>query len=42
MGCDFWQVYGLTETTGLGATMRPEDHDPKKGKLRSCGKLILV
>ena len=18
MGCDFWQVYGLTETTGLG------------------------
>tara|TARA_Y100000992_G_scaffold231803_1_gene162894 strand:+ start:3550 stop:5112 length:1563 start_codon:yes stop_codon:yes gene_type:complete len=38
MGCDFWQVYGLTETTGLGATMSPEDHDPKKGKLRSCGK----
>ena len=38
MGCDFWQVYGLTETTGLGTTMRPEDHDPKKGKLRSCGR----
>jgi len=38
MGCDFWQVYGLTETTGLGTTMRPEDHEPKRGKLRSCGR----
>ena len=38
MDCDFWQVYGLTETTGLGTTMRPEDHDPSRGKLRSCGK----
>lgn len=38
MGCDFWQVYGLTETTGLGTTMDPKDHAPEKGKLRSCGK----
>ena len=35
---DFWQVYGLTETTGLGTTMDPKDHAPEKGKLRSCGK----
>lgn len=36
--CDFYQVYGLTETTGLGALLSPEDHDPARGKLRSCGK----
>jgi fatty-acyl-CoA synthase len=38
MGCDFMQVYGLTETTGGGTTLAPEDHDPARGKLRSCGK----
>jgi acyl-CoA synthetase (AMP-forming)/AMP-acid ligase II len=36
--CDFYQVYGLTETTGLGAVLSPEDHKPARGKLRSCGK----
>jgi acyl-CoA synthetase (AMP-forming)/AMP-acid ligase II len=38
MGCDFMQVYGLTETTGGGTTLAPEDHDPSRGKLRSCGR----
>ena len=38
MGCDFMQVYGLTETTGGGTTLPPEDHDPARGKLRSCGR----
>ena len=38
MGCDFLQVYGLTETTGGGTYLPPEDHDPARGKLRSCGK----
>jgi acyl-CoA synthetase (AMP-forming)/AMP-acid ligase II len=38
MQCDFWQVYGLTETCGMATTMTPEYHDPAKGKLRSCGQ----
>jgi acyl-CoA synthetase (AMP-forming)/AMP-acid ligase II len=38
MQCDFWQVYGLTETCGMATTMPPEYHDPAKGKLRSCGQ----
>ena len=38
MGCEFWQVYGLTETSGIGTTLSPEAHDPKLGKLRSCGQ----
>jgi fatty-acyl-CoA synthase len=37
MGCEFLQLYGLTETTGGGAYLPPEDHDPARGKLRSCG-----
>ncbi len=37
MGCDFVQVYGLTETTGGGTYLPPEDHDPARGRLRSCG-----
>lgn len=36
--CDFVQVYGLTETTGCGTNLQPEDHDPARNKLRSCGK----
>ena len=36
--CDFLQVYGLTETTGGATYLPPEDHDPARGKLRSCGK----
>jgi fatty-acyl-CoA synthase len=38
MGCEFMQVYGLTETTGGGTVLAPADHDPALGKLRSCGK----
>ncbi|MBI3676051.1 MAG: long-chain-fatty-acid--CoA ligase [Proteobacteria bacterium] len=38
MGCEFLQVYGLTETTGGGTFLPPEDHEPSRGKLRSCGK----
>jgi fatty-acyl-CoA synthase len=37
-GCEFLQVYGLTETTGGGTFLAPQDHDPARGKLRSCGK----
>jgi acyl-CoA synthetase (AMP-forming)/AMP-acid ligase II len=37
-GCEFLQVYGLTETTGAGTFLPPEDHDAARGKLRSCGK----
>jgi len=37
MGCQFTQVYGLTETTGGGTFLPPEAHDPAWGKLRSCG-----
>jgi acyl-CoA synthetase (AMP-forming)/AMP-acid ligase II len=38
MGCSFLQLYGLTETTGGGTCLVPDDHDPTRGKLRSCGK----
>ncbi len=37
-GCEFLQVYGLTETTGAGTLLAHDDHDPARGKLRSCGK----
>jgi fatty-acyl-CoA synthase len=37
-GCTFLQLYGLTETTGGGTYLSPEDHDAARGKLRSCGK----
>ncbi len=36
-GCDFTQLYGLTENLGLATQLPPEDHDPARGKLRSCG-----
>ena len=38
--CDFMQVYGLTETTGIVTRLRAEDHDPdgpKADLLRSAG-----
>jgi long-chain acyl-CoA synthetase len=40
MGCDFIQLYGLTETTGAITQLEPEDHDPvgRPGLLRSCGR----
>jgi acyl-CoA synthetase (AMP-forming)/AMP-acid ligase II len=35
-GCGFIQFYGMTETTGAGTSLPPEDH---RGELmRSCGK----
>ena len=37
-GATFTQLYGLTETIGGGAWLTPEDHDPKLGKLRACGR----
>jgi len=40
-GCDFMQVYGMTETTGAITELAPEDHDPggpRAGLLRSCGQ----
>jgi len=42
-GCDFMQAYGLTETTGGIAVLKPEDHDPggpRAHLLRSCGKPV--
>ena len=38
--CDFWQAYGLTETTGAVVNLSPADHDtsgPNRHRLRSCG-----
>ena len=39
-GCDFVQVYGLTETTGAAVQLDASDHDPdnRPELLRSCGK----
>ena len=39
-GCRFFQVYGLTETTGAITHLPPSDHDgdgPTAHRLRSCG-----
>jgi long-chain acyl-CoA synthetase len=40
MGCEFIQVYGLTETTGAITQLDGTDHDPanRPDLLRSCGK----
>ena len=40
-GCDFAQVYGLTETTGAITSLMPADHDPdgpRANLLRSAGQ----
>ncbi|MEY2590511.1 MAG: hypothetical protein QOJ67_2495 [Acidimicrobiaceae bacterium] len=39
-GCEFIQVYGLTETTGAITQLEGADHDPvnRPQLLRSCGK----
>ena len=40
-GCEFVQLYGLTETTGAITVLRPEEHDPAgphSERLRSCGR----
>ena len=40
---NFFQVYGLTETTGGVTMLHPEEHDPggpRADFLRSCGKVI--
>ena len=34
----FRQVYGSTESTAVGTFSTPDLHDPKRGKLRSCGR----
>lgn len=36
----FVQVFGMTETAGGGTMLLPEDHDPARGLLRSCGKPV--
>ncbi|MDX2238273.1 MAG: long-chain-fatty-acid--CoA ligase [Hyphomonadaceae bacterium] len=36
-GCDFLQLYGMTETAGAATYLPPAAHDPALGKLRSCG-----
>jgi acyl-CoA synthetase (AMP-forming)/AMP-acid ligase II len=37
--CDFVQVYGLTETTGVVTALAPRDHDAAGSpRMRSCGK----
>jgi long-chain acyl-CoA synthetase len=40
MGCDFIQLYGLTETTGAITQLDAKDHDPvgRPELLRSCGQ----
>ncbi|HVV77216.1 MAG TPA: long-chain-fatty-acid--CoA ligase [Mycobacteriales bacterium] len=38
LGCDFMQLYGLTESTGLGTVLEPADHLGDPRLLRSVGK----
>ncbi len=37
-GCEFWQVYGMTENIGMATFLTPDDHRPERNKLLSCGK----
>ncbi len=37
-GCAFAQGYGMTEATSAVVMLAPEDHDPARGKLKSCGR----
>jgi len=42
-GCEFAQVYGLTETTGAVTVLKPENHQtegPRQHLLRSCGAVM--
>ena len=38
LGCDFAQVYGLTETTGAITSLLPEDHDPDGPRAACCAR----
>lgn len=43
-GCDFYQAFGLTETTGAITLLDAKDHDPggpRANLLRSCGRAIV-
>jgi len=41
LGCDFAQMYGMTETYGTVACLGPEDHAPgREGVMRSAGKAL--
>jgi len=43
-GARFFQVYGLTETSGGVTMLHPQDHDPggpRAHLLRSCGKAVV-
>ncbi len=37
IGCQFFQLYGLTETVGAATYLPDAAHAPERGKLRSCG-----
>lgn len=37
-GCAFAQGYGMTEATSAVVMLAPEDHDPARDKLKSCGR----
>jgi long-chain acyl-CoA synthetase len=41
--CNFMQAYGMTESSGTVAVLRPEDHDPdgpRAGLLKACGHAL--
>jgi len=38
LSCRLVQLYGMTENLGLSTFLAPEDHDPARGRLRSCGR----
>jgi len=41
LGCDFAQMYGMTETYGTVVCLGPEDHAPgREGVMRSAGKAL--
>lgn len=38
-GCDFFQIYGLTETGNMAVCLRPADHSPEGGpRMKAAGR----
>ena len=39
-GCEFFQIYGMTETGNCAVTLPNEEHDPEGPRLKAAGKAL--
>lgn len=40
LNCDFFQIYGMTETGNMAVCLRPEDHEPGRSPHLSAGRAL--